>query len=104
MFPWMDKEGIYIRHLINTGEEYCIGLYFCDGYDHVHKTMFEFDGSWYHGHKCRLTTKAWGNFPKLMSKRQNMIQDKETSLKEQGFKVDLSIHLLSIAGGPEAAF
>ena len=91
MFAWMDKEaeskGIQIQHLMNTGQEYRIGPYFCDGYDHVNKTVYEFDGCWYHGHKCRLTNKAWEKFPKLMTKRQKMTQDKETYLKEQGFKV-----------------
>ena len=91
MFAWMDKEaeskGIQIQHLMNTGQEYRIGPYFCDGYDHVNKTVYEFDGCWYHGHKCRLTSKAWEKFPKLMTKKQKRTQDKETYLKEQGFKV-----------------
>ena len=60
---------------------------FCDGYDHINKTVHEFNGCWYHGHKCRLTNKTWEKFPKLMTKRQKMTQDKETYLKEQGFKV-----------------
>ena len=43
MFAWMDKEaeskGIQIQHLMNTGQEYRIGPYLCNGYDHVNKTV-----------------------------------------------------------------
>ena len=72
---------------MNTGQEYRIGPYFCDGYDHVNITVYEFDRCWYHGHKCRITNKAWEKFRKLMTKRQKMTQDEEPYLKEQGFKV-----------------
>ena len=91
MFAWMDYEAhkrkIYIQHKLNSGREHRVGPYLCDGYDAVNKTIYEYDGCWFHGHKCRLTHKAWQQFPRLMKKRLDHTEEKEKFLKAQGFHV-----------------
>ena len=91
MLAWMDDEaqrrGIKIYHKLNAGKEHRIGPYFCDGFDPVSKTVFEFNGCWYHGHKCRLTRRAWKHHGKLMEKRQRQTEEKKEYLQRHGYRL-----------------
>ena len=91
MYAWMDKimqeRGVHIAHKLNTGKEHRIGPYFCDGYDAANKTVYEFDGCYFHGHQCRLTVNAWKKDAKKMEKKQQHTKDKLEYLKSQGYQV-----------------
>ena len=55
MFAWMDRvsqeQGVHIASKLNAGKEHRIGPYFC-GYDAANKTVYEYDGCYFHGRQC----------------------------------------------------
>ena len=48
-------QGLNIQHKLNTGKEKKIGPYLVDGYDSGSNTVYQFHGSYWHGHDCWLT-------------------------------------------------
>ena len=48
-------QGLNIQHKLNTGKEKKIGPYPVDGYDSGSNTVYQFHGSYWHGHDCWLT-------------------------------------------------
>ena len=91
MFAWMDavakEKKIRILHRLNSGKEFRVGPYLCDGFDPVSKTVYEFDGCWFHGHKCRLTEKTWQKYEHLMEQRRKHTEKKAQYIREQGYQL-----------------
>ena len=68
-YVWLDylscKEGIKIQHKLNNRREIRIGNYRVDGYCFKNKTIYEFNGCYYHNCKfnCyivrKITSKSW---------------------------------------------
>ena len=61
-FDWLEwtslKKGVTIKHKQNTGREKRIGPYLVDGFDSFNKTVYEYDGCYWHGHNCYLNSKT----------------------------------------------
>ena len=56
---WLDyvahRDGLDIQHAHNVGEKR-IGRYVVDGFDTTNKTVYEFNGCYFHGHDCEMNT------------------------------------------------
>ncbi len=95
MFEWMDwvakRDGISIRHKLNTGSEKKVGPYFLDGYCAANNTAFEYQGCYAHGHDpdvCPITAKIqnqkWkARQPQLLRRTQL----RAAYIKDQGFNL-----------------
>ena len=87
-FFWMDKvaeeEGIYIKHKLNSGKEHRVGPYYLDGFNSETNTAFEFNGCYYHGHDCYLTTNMDENKKR---ERQQRTLKREEYIREQGMNL-----------------
>jgi hypothetical protein len=93
MFHYMNYlnkyEGTQIKHKQNCGEEKRIGPYPVDGYDVTTKTVYQFQGCYFHGHSCRLTENVkdekW-----LETREEKYKRTEETTkyLKSHGFHVE----------------
>ena len=59
---WLDyvaqRDGVNIEHAHNMGEKR-IGRYFVDGFDTANKTIYEFNGCYFHGHQCEINEKDY---------------------------------------------
>ena len=58
-YDWLDWTsqclGRTIQHKLNSGKEKKIGPYPVDGYDPQTRTVYQFHGCYWHGHRCWLT-------------------------------------------------
>ena len=56
---WLDyvayRDEVDIKHAHNHGEQR-IGRYLVDGFDSTNNTIYEFNGCYFYGHKCKLNT------------------------------------------------
>jgi G:T-mismatch repair DNA endonuclease (very short patch repair protein) len=93
MFHWMDwisqQQKIDILHKQNTNREVRIGPYMVDGFCTETKTVFEFQGCFYHPHdNCSLVKMpSSSKFKKLREKRIKQTSLKIQYLKDMGYKV-----------------
>ena len=93
MYYWMDfvseKNKIKIDHKLNKNKEYRIGPYLIDG---IHRNnVYEYNGCYYHGHKCWLTNHLKNNAKWLNFAKNKRRKDKEkyAFLLKMGYKVHL---------------
>ena len=78
-YVWLDylscKEGIKIRPKLNNQKEVRIGNFRVDGFCYQNKTVYEFNGCYYHGCKFNcfivknLKNKTWSERLKKMQQR-----------------------------------
>ena len=85
MFHWMDSiqqtENIKILHGRNHSSEIRIGSYLVDGYDPDSKTVFEFNGCWFHGCSiCGYDQDDIGKERKLRTEVREKFLSKQTHL------------------------
>ena len=89
MFLWMDelarRNDVTILHkLNNNGKEHRIGQYFCDGWDPVNQTVYEYNGCYYHPHdNCEFSIKS----NKILETRRKHTEEKMKYLQDAGYKV-----------------
>ena len=88
MFHWMNfimkTEGIDILHARNHIGEVSIGPYLVDGYDPSTRTVYEFNGCYYHGCSvCKMDKDVIG------LKRKQDTQTKEKYLRHKGYNMNV---------------
>lgn len=58
MFIWMDwisdSKNCKILHKLNNNHEKRVGPFPVDGYDPITKTIYQYNGCYFHGHSCHL--------------------------------------------------
>ena len=84
MYHWMDyvmeTEQVNIKHARNYVGEVRIGPYLVDGYDPVSKTVYEYNGCYYHGCSvCHMDQSGVGQA------RKKHTETKESYLKQSGY-------------------
>ena len=88
---WLDfvahRDGLNIVHAHNQGE-HRIGRYPVDGFDLQSNTVFEFQGCYWHGHRCTMNTHTFNErcgvpMEVLFERTGQKVQ----YLEERGFKV-----------------
>jgi hypothetical protein len=89
MYFWLDYraqlDGVHITHKMNGGKEARIGLYLVDGYCASTNTIYEFNGCYYHGHECALTSNVKGEEDKAeMKAALARTEKRELELKSWG--------------------
>ena len=88
MFHWMDylmeTEGVHILHARNHVSEVRIGPYLVDGYDPNTKTVYEFNGCFFHG--CPLCKKDQDDVGK---ERKMHTETKEKYLRDKGYHLKI---------------
>ena len=94
MFIWMDwvnsSETINILHKMNNGSEIRIGPYLMDGVDIDNKTAYEFNGCYWHGHKCELTSHITDEDALyLQEERFRKTEIKKEFILSEGYKLDV---------------
>lgn len=83
---WLNHSGQYkITHKLNSGKEKKIGRFPVDGYDEASNTVFQFQGCYWHGHRCWLTRHV--NDDKLMNSREKKTHKTTLYLQRKGYKV-----------------
>ncbi len=95
MYFWMEyliqMENRDISHKMNSGQETRIGPYLVDGFEASSKTVFEFDGCFFHGHapeQCCLNRNC---NPKLLSQlkqRRERTMERRQFLENMGYSVE----------------
>ena len=92
-FHWLDyvstKNNVVILHKMNNKREKRIGPYLIDGFCSSTKTCYEFNGCFFHGHVCELTTSQWLSHPSEMLQKQRKTQEKLEFLQKKGYKVEV---------------
>ena len=92
-YVWLDylscKEGIKIRHKLNNQKEVRIGNFRVDGFCYQNKTVYEFNGCYYHG--CKFNCFIVKNLKnKTWSERLKKVQQRDKARKNyiisQGYK------------------
>ena len=103
MFFWMDwlafEENIVINHKLNSGKEVRIGPYLVDGYCADTRTVYEYQGCWYHYcEECQIpsrnpaTLKRQENARKRTQEKRHYLEDNNytvVEMKECYFKKNL---------------
>ena len=88
MFHWMDylmeSEGVHILHGRNHIGEIRIGPYLVDGYDPSTRTVYEYNGCWFHG--CSVCEKDQNDLGK---ERKMHTEMKEKYLRSKGYKMKI---------------
>lgn len=88
MFIWMDwvsgSKNCKILHKLNNNHEKRVGPFPVDGYDPITKTIYQYNGCYFHGHSCHLNQRMNSN---EREKRFNKTKDCEMYLTKQGYKV-----------------
>lgn len=88
MFIWMDwisdSKNCKILHKLNNNHEKRVGPFPVDGYDPITKTIYQYNGCYFHGHSCHLNQRMNS---KEREKRFNKTKDCELYLTKQGYKV-----------------
>lgn len=88
MYIWMnwliETHGYKILHKLNNNREKRIGPFPVDGYDPFTKTVYQYNGCYYHGHCCHLNRSMNSN---ERLKRFNKTKDCEKYLVDSGYKV-----------------
>lgn len=88
MFIWMDwisdSNNCKILHKLNNNHEKRVGPFPVDGYDPITKTIYQYNGCYFHGHSCHLNQRMNSN---EREKRFNKTKDCELYLTKQGYKV-----------------
>ena len=92
MFYWMTwlntNEERNILHARNNGGEVRIGPYPVDGYEAETNCVFQFQGCYFHGHRCHLTKHIKDSKTcKLLDKRRENTEKTNTFLRGKGFQV-----------------
>ncbi len=107
MFRWLEfyskQHGVYIEHKMNSKTEFRLEKYLADGYSKPTGsllpgaipaltsdipvgsplgTLYEFDGCFFHGHRCHLTKHA---DPELMKERAKRTEEKHDFYRKQGY-------------------
>ncbi|XP_052693820.1 uncharacterized protein LOC128172088 [Crassostrea angulata] len=83
---WLNQSGQYnIAHKFNSGKEKKIGRFPVDGYDETTNTVFQFQGCYWHGHRCWLTRHIQDD--DLMKSREQKTRKTTVYLKRKGYKV-----------------
>lgn len=81
------SNDIYIQHAMNAGE-YKIGNYKADGYCAATRTIFEYQGCYYHGCiECYKPNKVNNINKKLMAELYNKTYLKEKFIKDKGYNL-----------------
>ena len=93
MYYWMDylshKNKIKIMHKLNANKEFRIGPYLVDG---IYKTdVYEYNGCYFHGHKCWLTSHLNRNkkWKESVMKVKRKDSEKYEFLSKTGYKLHL---------------
>ena len=89
MFFWMDwvaeQENIDIKHKINNNREVRIGPYLVDGYCPETRTVYEYQGCWYHFcDECQAPSQNAKTL-KRQEKARRRTQEKRQYLEDQGY-------------------
>jgi hypothetical protein len=88
MYFWLDYrakiDGIHIVHKMNGGKEARIGPYLVDGFCAATNTVYEFNGCYYHGHDCTLTSHVNGEDRAEMKAALARTEKREQELKSWG--------------------
>ena len=83
----MEQRQCHIRHQLNYGEKK-IGELRVDGFDPNSKTVWEFDGCWYHGHSCHLNRDTFNTkLQKPMKELYDETQERKQRLIDMGYNV-----------------
>ncbi len=95
MYFWMEYlnqiENREISHKMNSGQETRIGPYLVDGYEASSKTIFEFDGCFFHGHPpdlCRLNENSNPCLLSVMKQRHQRTMERREFLENLGYVVE----------------
>ena len=88
---WLDyvayRDEVDIKHAHNHGEQR-IGCYLVDGFDSNNNTIYEFNGCYFHGHKCELNTHDFNKKCQVpMSELYRRTIERQQYLESRGFKV-----------------
>lgn len=81
-------DGVYIEHAENDGEFPIPGTRFkADGYCRETNTIYEFHGDLWHGNPVIYSAEEVSYFGKTYGELYQKTVDKETKIKELGFKL-----------------
>ena len=89
-FDWLAwvslTENVKIYHKQNNGREKRIGPYLVDGYDPLNKTVYEYDGCYWHGHNCYLNSKSQNELEK-QAQRNKRTEIRKKFIESSGYTV-----------------
>lgn len=92
---WLNHIGQYkITHKLNSRKEKKVGRYPVDGYDKASNTVFQFQGSYWHGHCCWLTRHVQD--VKLMRSRDRRTRKTTLYLQKKGYRIVECANVFSI--------